>query len=74
MPLNKNILGFSNRWYQAAIETAQERELEKGRLIKIVTAPLFCATKLEAFRGRGSGDYFASHDLEDVVSVIDKEA
>ena len=29
------------------------------------------ATKLEAFKGRGGRDYFASHDLEDVISVID---
>jgi hypothetical protein len=26
---------------------------------------------MEAFRGRGQGDYFASHDLEDFVAVID---
>jgi len=31
----------------------------------------FCATKLEAFRGRGKGDYLSSHDLEDLVSVVD---
>lgn len=30
----------------------------------------FVATKLEAFRGRGGGDYQASHDLEDVLAVI----
>jgi len=71
MPLNEDILGFSNRWYQAAIETAQELKLETGLLIKVVTAPFFCATKIEAFRARGNGDYFASHDLEDLISVID---
>jgi len=31
----------------------------------------FLATKLEAFDGRGGGDFLASHDIEDVVSVID---
>jgi hypothetical protein len=36
-----------------------------------VTAPYFVATKLEAFRGRGQGDLFASKDLEDVVTVVD---
>src|SRR5437870_5887502 len=30
MPLNEEILGFSNRWYKAAMEAAQERELEPG--------------------------------------------
>ena len=33
--------------------------------------PHFLATKLEAFYGRGGGDYLASHDLEDLVAVID---
>jgi hypothetical protein len=31
----------------------------------------FCATKLGAFASRGKGDYMASHDLEDLLSVID---
>jgi hypothetical protein len=31
----------------------------------------YLATKLEAFDGRGKGDYMASHDMEDIVSVID---
>jgi hypothetical protein len=39
--------------------------------IQIVTGPFFIATKLEAFRGRGKGDFLGSHDLEDLVSVID---
>lgn len=38
---------------------------------KLVTPPLFLATKLEAFRGRGGGDFLASHDLEDIITVID---
>jgi hypothetical protein len=36
-----------------------------------VTAPYFCAAKLEAFRGRGKGDYLAKHDLEDLLTVVD---
>jgi hypothetical protein len=39
--------------------------------IRIVTSPFFIATKLEAFRGRGKGDFLGSYDLEDLVSVID---
>lgn len=34
-------------------------------------APYFCATKLEAFGGRGKNDYLASHDLEDLITVVD---
>jgi hypothetical protein len=37
----------------------------------LVTAPCFLATKLEAFRDRGNCDYVASHDLEDIIAVID---
>lgn len=32
---------------------------------------MFVATKLEAFNNRGDGDYRASHDLEDIIAVID---
>jgi hypothetical protein len=39
--------------------------------IRLVTPPCFIGTKLEAFRDRGQGDYLASHDLEDVISVVD---
>lgn len=37
----------------------------------ILTAPYFLATKIEAFRGRGRGDFLASRDLEDLIFVID---
>jgi hypothetical protein len=71
MPLDEKILGFSNRWYKAAMDTANEFEIERDIRIRVVTAPYFCATKLEAFKGRGKGDYLASHDLEDLIAVVD---
>lgn len=71
MPLDERILGFSNRWYKPAMDAATEFEIEPGLRVRVVTAPYFCATKLEAFRGRGKGDYLASHDLEDLITVID---
>lgn len=40
-------------------------------MIRLITAPHFLATKLEAFYGRGQGDFLFSHDLEDIVTVID---
>lgn len=33
--------------------------------------PYFLATKIEAFKGRGRRDFWASHDLEDLIFVID---
>lgn len=71
MPLDEKILGFSNRWYKAAMEASVTKKLRDGLEIRMVTAPYFVATKLEAFRGRGRGDFLGSHDLEDVVSVVD---
>jgi chloramphenicol O-acetyltransferase len=53
------------------MDSAQEYEIERDIRIRVVTAPYFCATKLEAFRGRGKGDYLASHDLEDLLTVVD---
>lgn len=71
MPLDAAILGFSNRWYAPALLSASEARLPGGAAIRLVSAPFFLGTKLEAFRGRGMGDYFASHDLEDLLAVVD---
>ncbi len=48
--------------------------LPNGQVMRLVTAPLFLATKFEAFHGRGRGDFLASHDLEDLITVIDGRA
>ena len=74
MPLDAKVLGFSNRWYGEAARSSTAISLEESLTIRVVTAPVFLATKLEAFKSRGQGDYFASHDLEDAVSVIDGRA
>ena len=71
MPLDENILGFSNRWYRTAMAAANSHRLSDDLVLRVVTAPHFLATKLEAFRGRGRDDFFGSHDLEDVIFVID---
>ena len=39
--------------------------------IRLVAPAYFLATKIEAFQGRGGGDYMASHDLEDIITVLD---
>jgi hypothetical protein len=70
MPIDARVLGFSNRWYPMAIATAQRVDVA-GRRVRIVTPALFVATKLEAFHGRGHNDVLASHDLEDIVMVVD---
>ena len=69
MPTDGKIFGFSNRWYSAALREAAETLINDLRL-RVVTAPYFIGTKLEAFHGRGAGDYHASRDLEDLISVV----
>jgi hypothetical protein len=69
-PTDATVLGFSNRWYPAAIETAQTFHIA-GHDVRVVTPALFIATKLEAFHGRGGDDVVASHDLEDIIAVVD---
>ena len=71
MPTSAEILGFSNRWYGPAMAAARRIQLTSEISIRLVTAPFFVATKLEAFRGRGQGDHQLSHDLEDLIAVVD---
>jgi predicted nucleotidyltransferase len=71
MPLEERILGFSSRWYRAAMRSSATERLSDGLEIRMVTGPFFIATKLEAFKGRGKGDFFGSHDLEDLISIVD---
>lgn len=71
MPTDESILGFGNRWYKKAIAASIIHHLTDKIAIKIVTAPFFLATKLEAFMTRGKLDYYVSHDFEDIVSILD---
>jgi len=71
MPLDTDILGFGNEWYFPAAENAEVIALPNGKKISMVSAPYFLITKLEAFDGRGNGDFVMSHDIEDIVAVLD---
>lgn len=71
MPDDPEVLGFSNRWYSDGLKMANFYVLEPDLVIRILTPPLFIATKLEAFWGRGHNDLFSSRDLEDVLLVLD---
>jgi len=74
VPSNEEILGFSNRWYPLAMETAWQAELPQGTSIRVISAPCFIATKLEAFLDpsrEGNRDVFNSRDLDDILRVTD---
>ncbi len=71
MPSESGILGFSNRWHSDAIVEAKPFLLPNGVQISLITPTLFLASKLEAFYDRGNGDFGASHDMEDIITIID---
>ena len=71
MPDDEKILGFSNRWYAEGLSSAVDHEIADGLIIRILTPPLFIATKLEAFWGRGADDLMMSQDLEDIIILLD---
>ncbi len=71
MSTDKGALGFSNRWYEGAIQTAVPASLPSGKVIRLIAAPFFLGTKMEAFYDRGENDYYMSHDLEDLIAVVD---
>lgn len=70
MPTDAEILGFSNKWYKQGIAQAQKIKIA-GEEIQVFTIPYLIATKIEAFKGRGKGDFLVSHDIEDIVTLID---
>jgi len=70
MPLDGDILGFSNRWYPLVMDTAVSVDLTAGVVIRTAHPAALFATKWEAFLDRGAKDPFGSHDLEDLLMLI----
>ena len=70
MPVDEEVLGFSNLWYPVAIQNSLSVDLGDGIAIDVVAPVYSLATKFEAFSHRGKGDFF-SHDLEDIIFVIE---
>jgi hypothetical protein len=71
MPADPALLGFENRWQGAAIPHAIERELPSGAKIRAAPPTHLLATKIEAFKGRGEGDFMVSRDLADIIALVD---
>lgn len=69
MPTNA-ILGFENKWYPIAFDTAENYPLDKF-IIKLIHPIYFLATKFEAYNNRGNRDILGSKDLEDILIVLD---
>ena len=74
MPADASILGFENRWQRPALDRAETLPLPSGQPIRAISPPYLLATKLEAWNGRGGDDHLRSHDLEDVIRLVDGRA
>lgn len=59
----------ANPWFEPGLEYLWNVTRD-GIDFKILSAPFFLATKLSAFHGRGGNDPRTSHDIEDIVYVL----
>jgi len=71
MPTKGEVLGFSTEWYAEAFQSAQPFAVPGGPVIRLVTPAYYLATKITAFHDRGRRDPIVSHDLEDIIAVVD---
>lgn len=71
VPIDRNVLGFSNKWYKDVLANAISKKISNAISVKVISSPYFLATKLEAFKDRGKQDFLLSHDLEDIIALID---
>jgi hypothetical protein len=70
MPMRDPTGTLSDRWFELAVASSQLTSVQ-GQTIRIVTAPCFVAMKIDAFKDRSGGDYMGSHDIEDIITVVD---
>jgi hypothetical protein len=70
MPTEGASLGLNTAWFAEALLAATDKEIAHTRL-RLISPAAFLATKLVAFADRGRGDFYSSHDLEDLITVID---
>lgn len=72
MGIEESFFGGSNPWYAAGFAGRRPYRLpDSGLEITILPAPVFLLTKWEAFKGRGQGRFSESHDIEDLLAVLD---
>jgi predicted nucleotidyltransferase len=74
MPIDENILGFTNEWYPQAINHSVAYKIDDTVEVKILSVPYFFATKLSALKTRGLVDLRLSKDFEDLVFVLNNRS
>ncbi len=74
LPKDSAALGMNSNWFHEVLAHSQNVDLGEGCKARVITPALFLATKLEAFKDRGNGDYLMSRDLGDIVTLVDGRA
>jgi predicted nucleotidyltransferase len=74
MPTNDSSIGFTNKWYPDGFVNAINHQIDEMVTIKILSAPYYIATKLEAHKSRGNNDGRTSHDFEDIIYILENRA
>jgi len=70
MPTDGALLGLNTAWFKEALGTATD-VVVAGTSLRLISPVAFVVTKHVAFCDRGAGDYYASHDVEDLITVVD---
>jgi predicted nucleotidyltransferase len=70
MPIKGEFIGLNTKPFRAALDNAMTVTYAQTKL-RILSASGFLATKYFAFKDRGQNDFQASHDIEDMITVID---
>jgi hypothetical protein len=71
MPIEENVLGFSNKWYKTGIEQSFLHRIDNDTSIRLMPFHYFIASKIEAHNSRNKADLRTSKDFEDIVYSFD---
>ena len=74
MPTDDPSVGFNTRWYREGFRASIQYAIEDHHVIRILAAPYFIATKLEAFHDRGGKDGRTSSDFEDIIFILENRS
>ncbi len=71
MPIDAQILGFTNQWYREGVVHKIIKCLSDGTKIFVFATPYYLGTKFEAMNSRRGRDLRTSHDFEDIIYILD---
>ena len=71
MPTSPEAAEFGSPWFEEAMGVLEHHKIGESISIPIINPGYFLATKLDAFISRGTGDYYGSPDMEDLIIVLE---